>query len=391
MCLILAFLSVMVSCTKDAYDTGRRYSRVLIVYAGEHNNLSSDIAGNIGRICEGGLPFEHSDKAVLFIRHAPHAYLNYSEPTAPVLVHAYSDIYGRTVCDTLLTLDAGTRLTDPEVLRSMLTYVGRAFPCDHYGMLLSSHGSGWLPRFYLNSDGSKADISPLSFGVESTTADPDADEMDIRALAAAIPMHLDYMVFDACLMGGVEVAYELKDVTDRIVASVAEIMTSGMDYSNFTRYLLSDAPYSLEAFCRDYFAYYDAMGGVYRTATISLIDTGGLEGLADVCRELFAANAEGIAALKARDVQGFFTRKKHWFFDLEDVLYKAGASPAGMEDLAAALKGCVLYAAATEMILSQVTVHSHCGLSMYLPSEGDAVLDGYYKSLAWNKATGLVK
>jgi hypothetical protein len=35
--------------------------------------------------------------------------------------------------------------------------------------------------------------------------------------------------------------------------------------------------------------------------------------------------------------------------------------------------------------------NTYCGLSMYLPCNGSDYLDEYYKTLAWNKATSLVR
>ena len=36
-------------------------------------------------------------------------------------------------------------------------------------------------------------------------------------------------------------------------------------------------------------------------------------------------------------------------------------------------------------------INTFCGLSMYLPADGSAHLDNYYRTLSWNRATGLVK
>lgn len=381
------------SCTKDYYDTGRKYSRVAVFFTADHNNLAYEIDRNISALISGPLPFTGSNKALLIFRNPPKSYSDFSPDTTPLLIRASSDIYGRPVLDTLLRLDAGTPAADPGTVRRVLEYIQSAFPSDHYGMLMSSHASGWLPKFFYNNPvkPSSSSIAPSSFGVESLPENSDYAEMDITELAAAIPMRLDYLIFDACLMAGVEVAYELKDKVDMLAFSSAEIMAPGMDYTNFTKYLLADAPYSLEAFCRDYYDKYDAMNGAGRTATVSLVDCRKLDALASVCEELFETYRESIASLRKSGVQGFFTRDKHWFFDLEDIVYKAGADSGEMARLGKALDGCVVYKAATDLILGQVRVDSHCGLSMYLPGEGSAVLDEFYRSLAWNRASGLVK
>ena len=61
--------------------------------------------------------------------------------------------------------------------------------------------------------------------------------------------------------------------------------------------------------------------------------------------------------------------------------------PAAAE---AALNGCISYKAATPYFL-ELQINTYSGLSMYLPSVGDAQLNEFYKTLAWNKATNLVE
>ena len=64
-------------------------------------------------------------------------------------------------------------------------------------------------------------------------------EIDITDLAEAIPMNMDYIIFDACFMGGVEVAYELMEKCDKMVFSQTEILADGMDYKTMCSYLFA--------------------------------------------------------------------------------------------------------------------------------------------------------
>ena len=47
--------------------------------------------------------------------------------------------------------------------------------------------------------------------------------------------------------------------------------------------------------------------------------------------------------------------------------------------------------AAISTVLNLFDIVNFCGLSMYLPCDGSANLDNFYKTLAWNRATGLVE
>ncbi len=69
---------------------------------------------------------------------------------------------------------------------------------------------------------------------------------------------------------------------------------------------------------------------------------------------------------------------------------EAGVSDARMSEVRAALNECVLYKAATPYFLDR-KIDVHSGLSMYLPANGTAALDEFYKTLSWNKATHLVE
>ncbi|WP_448521448.1 clostripain-related cysteine peptidase [Pseudothermotoga sp.] len=57
--------------------------------------------------------------------------------------------------------------------------------------------------------------------------------------------HWDVLGFDACLMGSVEVLYELKDLVDYFLASPGEIPSSGWDY----RFLASISDSDSKGFC----------------------------------------------------------------------------------------------------------------------------------------------
>ena len=56
-----------------------------------------------------------------------------------------------------------------------------------------------------------------------------------------------------------------------------------------------------------------------------------------------------------------------------------------------AINGCILYKGATPSFMGEFAIDTFSGLSMYLPSNGHKELNKYYRTLKWNKATGLVK
>lgn len=394
---VLSLLLVLTGCDyrnmeHDApYDS---YSSVTILYTPAYNNLSSKIRRNVEIICENPLPMKSSDKAILLVTHSSVSDSDFDTPTEPMIIRISSDWSGSAVMDTLKRLNPKEQLLDKDVMRSCLTYIHDNFKSDHYGIVFSSHGTGWLPEDYYRAPVTKSLSGPelKSFGAtyEGTPSHIKAShEIIVQDMAKAIPMHMDYIIFDACLMGGIEVAYELREVADIIGFSQAEILATGFDYSTFTSSLLVHN--SPQEFCENYFRYYDSLSGSSRSATVSVIDCSKLQDLAAVCTKMFERYRTGIASVKAENVQGFFTSGKHWFYDLQDILVNAGISSSDLSSLSSAINECVLYKAHTEKILNSVPIRSFCGFSSYLPCNGSRYLDSFYKDLAWNKVTGLVE
>ena len=257
------------------------------------------------------------------------------------------------------------------------------------------HAEG-LPIYRYNENPDEPKVKTFGAEVKMQNGQKLSQEMSIQSMAAAIPMHLDYLLFDACLMGGIEVAYELKDVADKIAFSPTEVLAQGFDYSNIS-YLLADEP-SIEGFCKLYFDHYNSESGSMRSATISVVRSSGLDALADVCADMFGKYRSSIDTLSLNSgIQRYFRSNYHWFFDMEDILVKAGITDEEKAALENALDGCISYKAATPQFLG-IEIKNYSGLSMYLPSatvdrDGkiDAQLNEFYRTLAWNKATYLVE
>ncbi len=394
--------------------------RLLLLYSAGQNSLSTYLQDDIKDLREGWLPKDNNRENILLIyTHTPKRRGDYSTPSTPYLIRLYSDKDGIPKADTLITYPAGTVSSSARQLNKVLQYVKDKFNVRSYGMIFSSHATGYLPAgFYLEPSAYKYNeaqgrtLSVGNGGIPSPVPyiEPEHDpslpmtksigqdvsgsysyEMDLKAFAEAIPMKLDYLLFDACLMGGAEVAYQLRGKCGRVGFSQAEVLAEGLDYKTLTKHLLQDKEADPKAVCEDYFNQYIVQSGVYQSATISLIDCDMLEPLADVCRNIFNANREGLANISPSNVQRFYRFGKHWFYDLESIITEAGASGEELDALYSALDECVIYKGHTPEFMSEFKIDTFSGLSMYLPCNGGIELDKYYRTLSWNEATGLVE
>ena len=357
------------------------FDQVLIYYGMGYNDLQGNLRQNIKDLQRDVLPALRNDKAILAFLHTPASPGNYSTPNPPVLMRIYRGKDGQPVCDTLKTYSDMTVSASAESLTRVMNEVREAYPARRYGMIVSSHGSGWLPPGYTKNK------QPAAIGEQRVGTGE--KWIELPDLAKAIPYHLNFLILDACLSGCVEVAWELRGVTDQLVISPAEILRDGMGYSILSWDVFAYGEPDFYTYCKQYFDYYDGNGG----GTISLVDCHQLEPLAEAFRSILDAHRDALNySTLHRTVQRYFysSTPLTFFYDLRDLAAQLGASSDELSRLDSALAAAVPchYETATFFDLS---LDRCCGLSVYLPDPSRPVLNAYYESLSWNKAVGLVQ
>ena len=346
--------------------------RTVLVYLGVDNNFRAEAAQKIGQLKDN---WDKDIDGNLLI------YADAGEK--PVLVHIYHSPQRGNVADTIeiyLPDNSASPVVFSRVLHTVRTYR----PAASYGLVVLSHGTGWLP----------AKMSTPAIGLKSVIIDTATDEsdkyMELADFAQAIPYKLDFIIFDACFMGSVEVCYELKDKTDYVVASPAEVLEPGFVYSTMMRRLFKPQP-DLTAVARDFYEYHDQQSGFYRSATVSVVKTSGLDALVPVVREM---TAEANFVLEGLDaIQTFGYGKQKIYFDMGDYLQKI--SPDKREEIQTALDHCVLYKASTPSYYSTgtsslTTIRAFSGLSVYIPQPAYTEANRAYGELKWANVTGVV-
>ena len=369
------------------------YDKVMLLYSAGFNDLSYYLKGDIDELKSSPLPTKRDEDVVLVYSHFPER--GYNTPTSPTLVRLRSTKRNAVIVDTLRIYPEESISASAEQLETVLSDVKEAFPADRYGMIFSSHATGYLPaEFFQNQqkDSTTVEWSTFSIGQDKvgTFGNYQSHEIDLPDFAESIPMYLDYILFDACFMGGIEVAYELKDKVGKVGFSQTEVLADGYCYGSLTSHIFRDGESDLESVCTDFFNQYDIQEGISQSATISLIDCSRLTPLAELCRSLFEKYSDSMAKINSFYVQQFFRKQHHWFYDLESILVNAGINEDELAELHSALDNCVIYKAHTPRFMSEFTISTFSGFSMYLPCKGNEELDTFYKTLKWNKDTGLV-
>lgn len=277
--------------------------------------------------------------------------------------------------------------------------VVQMYPADDYGLVFASHGSGWLPEGTLHNPNRSA--RSIGKDTDPATLASGRTEMELADFAAAIPdRQFAFIVFEACLMSGVEVAYELRNKTDYLVASSAELLSPGFVpiYEQAASQLLFDASLPVEqaltAFASHYFDYMNAQYGAYRSATMSVIRTSGMEPLATLAAEIYAGADLGPAALTGLqhfDRPGSYgdDPARPRYFDFGQYMTRIAASDATRR-LDEALRGAVAWKAATPEFLpgyNGFRIDCHSGLTTYIEQAEFPALNAAYRRTAWYRAT----
>lgn len=179
--------------------------------------------------------------------------------------------------------------TTKEGIAGILDDVMVYAPAKRYSMIIGCHGMGWLP---VNA-GSSARGEEMNHWDYSGTlltryfgGTTSEYQTDISTLSGAIEecgVRMEYILFDDCYMSSIEVAYELKDVADYLIASTCEVMAYGMPYSTMGRHLLGIPDYG--AVCEDFYKFYSNYTAM-PCGTLSVTDLSHIEDMAAVMKRI---------------------------------------------------------------------------------------------------------
>lgn len=366
--LLLFFLLLSSSCKEEGIDVPDKFDRVVIVYLAGDNNLSSEVDIKIAALRYGLKNIDtYANRVVV--------YADYVDAMPRIIELNLEE-------DRVVRSYAALNSADPVIMNGVLTDIMRLYPADSYGLIVFSHATGWLPPGVYGQDYS--DLKECERSTRSIFVDGN-EEMSIVDFANHLPVppqgKYAFVIFEACLMSGIEVAYELREATDYIVASSTEILSPGFIdcYSSSLVSLFLKEP-DLKQFCQKYYALYSAESGPRQSATISLIRTAGLERLTATVADVLNAPLN-VADLGS--IQHFDRTSQHAFYDLSDYLEAVSTLP-----LAAyyeALDNTVVYAAATPYFMNgypySFPIKSHSGLTVYVRDDRFDVLNTAYEDL----------
>lgn len=381
MAMVIASGLFSVSCEKENSDTPQVVpDRAVVVYMVASNSLGSydfdikDMKEMLAAAKAGDL---RSGRLVVYRQ---------SYDGVPVLQEVTAN-----GLDTIKLYDNSISSLSIARMRGVINDVKTALPAKEYGIILWSHGNGWL-RAGAGHTGETPIVSGRAFGQEGGI-DKTNRYMDTESLASALTgQDLAFAYFDCCYMGGIEVLYDMRKSVPRLVASVAELPAEGMPYNLTLPYIMAPEKADLEGAAKATFDYYNSRSGEDRTCTMSVYDMTQVDGLSEALKDLYSWHPKTPDGFTP---QKFMTEKKCYYFDLRHYVENLGA-PDGADatSLSAfddakqavydAIDKVVTYGDATPYLWDELRVSHHCGIStQFLTSSTDADARDYKTTTWW--------
>ncbi len=376
-------------------NSDKSSSRVIFAYMVAENNLSGIASSDIREMLAGCKYMSDNDRLVIYLDDASDklpAFYEITNKTEETYLYALTPVK---------TYSEDFNSASPETLDMALRYVYDYYPADSYGIVFWSHASGWTPSNY-----KQRTKTSRAFGVDTGNNNSFTswgEQMNIDDMADVLEKYhdIDFLLFDACFMQSIEVAYELRNTADYILASPAEIPGPGAPYNLMVQPMFADT-LNMEEVMTAYYTYYSQ--NLDYGVLLSVVDCAELENFANIHSKMLDTYKDSLGTLDFSSLQNYF-RFDQWHrmtdipdcYDMKGVMQKTITDEEDLNEWLTAYKRILPYSCATEWWYTDyaggymyVYPNQYSGMSMYVEQDkykGHYFYDAYYKT-AWAKATG---
>lgn len=285
--LLIAVIPSFISCSSNDDDTPTIKRRTAIIFMNAEHNLDfypkPDMYGNLTysyfhedleEIARGAKSIPSDCNLLVFFDRSKSAATKEEKHTMlPSIIQFKSN--GDSV--VVKRYDKDFLSCDPQKMKEVLQWIVTNYPAESYGITFWGHGDGWIMKpssIAFNSNTTRS--WGYDSGYDSNETGKWINIPALRDVLESVP-HLDYIFFDCCFMQGAEVAYELRNTCDYIIASPAEIPGSGAPYKKILPDLFLEKEMVGRKIIDDYINYTDF--GIFSGLPISVIKTSNLDAL----------------------------------------------------------------------------------------------------------------
>ena len=405
---MISLAMTFTGCSEEAFDTDSVNKQTILVFypwTGDKSRtgLLGDLQNNIDSICDGIIDRKglNNSRVLVFLsdkyNHSTLYDLQYNATT-------------KSVDRVPLKEYEGASYASAEGIADILNEVKTKASALNYALIVGAHGCGWTyasdwskyPDYARPSVTRPRDnnFSGIQFG-----PDPNApltrffgsvslaeNAMEISTLAEGIResgLKMQYILFDACYMSNIETAYELKDVTNYMIASGSEIMAAGLPYRSMWSYLNSSTPNYSSIVSTSVNFYKNNSSAPF--CNLAAIDCRQVEKLASVMKDI-NAEYQLSASVSLDSIQHLDGFRPNLFYDLET--YVDSLRPSGylLDQFKSQLKLTIKASDHTDEAYTCIyssdsfKIKNYCGITISDPSQHSVAIKGREKT-GWWKAT----
>ncbi len=410
-CMFTLALS-LTSCSEEAFDVDSVNKQTILVFfpwTGDTNSegLTHFLNANVDSISQGIINKKglNNTRILLFFSES------YNKSTLYDL--QYDEVNKKVEKITLKTYEGNTYCS-AEGIADLLGEVKQQAEALNYALIIGSHGAGWTyaedwVKYPYRSVQAKpsdtasllnSNFSGIQYGTDSNkpvtrffgSVSLMDNALNVATLAEGIKqsgLKMQYILFDACYMGNVETAYELKDVTNYLISSSSEIMAAGLPYKTLWSYLNSTTP-NYSSIVSTTVNFYKGTSEPY--CNLAAIDCRQLDKLASVMKEINTKCSldSDMTLSSLQPLDGF---SPNLFYDL--TTYVDSLHPSGYlkDQFNAQMQLTVKAAQSTDYVYTalqssnnEIEVKNYSGLTISDPSLHSVAIKGREKT-GWWKAT----
>ena len=372
-------------------------------------NIKSDIRNNIKTMYEGLSKMEQqATMLVYWDGGSSESYINYDEvakKSYPCILRyttdGYGNINGTAARDSSYSIriiaEAGEVVkeydsqlsTDKNVMTSVLKDMSNFSPTRQIAMVAGSHGSAWTNSIFTQT---------RSFGQDGSGTNNTITTDDMAEAIQNAGIHLDLLLFDACLMGTIEVCYDFRNVTNYMIVSPIEAPAPGFPFKDLMNDIYQGTRDSYRNVCVTGINHYMNRTDGYDWSAISLIDCKQIENLTSLIKKEITEHKDFISSynpinkLQQYGVnEGVTSLERNFYYVSFDIMQFMDTlnNNSIPNDLSAQYSKTVLYADCLENSINYPVVKAnYCGLGMYIPVKERPKWNTYFKTIDWYKAAG---
>ena len=264
-------------------------------------------------------------------------------------------------------LNSEVNMGDPATLITFVAFCMTNYPAEHYVLDLWDHGSGWAICYDETSNDDALTMAELRTALQT--------------INTTTGTRIDILCMDACLMGTLEVAYEIADYVDIFIASEETILVSGYPYDTIIADLCADSNQTITEFSSAVVDLFHASYSSFFQTTLSAVNLSIVDSSVFTDFALFAQNLHSYLSLGIKNELYNARVASEEFYDPDFVdLYdftentKNEASNMTIQGLAQNLMTSLSAAIINEKHHNHPGAH---GLSIYFPEYQGSYMSSY--------------